>query len=158
VEHEPILRRRRRKLENFVNLTIATFVAFVAGVEVFVFSSNPLVFVSIGLGVGIVFFKTSDRVKLLIFGALVGTVMGALLVCISSVERSLIVWMGVSIVAFIATFVVLHPRFRQRLAWKALFSASFASVCFTATLVIFATFLSPSFFCKYLVCKLLSPQ
>ena len=131
-----------------MNLAAVTLVAFVAGVDVFLFSTNPLVFVPVGLCVGIVYFKVSDKIRLLIFGALVGVVVGCLFVFLSSVERSMLVWIGVSISALIATSIALHPRIRQRFAWKALFSVSFASVCFIATLVIFATFLSPISFLR----------
>lgn len=126
-----------------MNLAAVALIAFIAGVDVFLFFTNPLVFVPVGLGVGVVYFKMSDKIKLLIFGALVGVIIGGLLVLISNVERSMLVWIGVSIFAFIATSIALHPRIRQRFTWKALFFVSFASICFIATLVIFATFLFP---------------
>jgi transglutaminase-like putative cysteine protease len=142
VEPQPIPRRPRKKLEK-ANLAAATLIAIIAGLDVFLFSTNPLVFVTIGLGVGIAYFNTSDKIKLLILGALAGVPVLYISLVLSNVERQLLVWIGASIAAFIATSITLHPRIRQRFTWKALFSASFASVCFIATLVIFATFLSP---------------
>jgi hypothetical protein len=143
VEPQPIAHRPRKKLEKVANLAVAAFIAIVAGTDVFLFSTNPLVFVPVGLGVGAVYLKMNDKIRLLIFGALVGALVGYLFAFLSGIERSMLVWIGVSISAFILTSITLHPRIRQRFTWKALFSVSFASVCFIATLVIFATFLSP---------------
>jgi hypothetical protein len=155
VEPPSITRRPGTNREIILNLAIATCIAIIAGVEVFFFSTNPLVFmpvgfgvgiglgVSIGFGVGIVSFKMNDKIKLLILGALVGGAWAYLFVVLSSIFRYMLVWIGVSISTLIAMFLALLPRIRQRFAWKAVFSVSFACVCFIATLVIFATFLSP---------------
>jgi hypothetical protein len=141
-----ISRRPGTKIEYVANFAIATCFAIIAGVDVFLFSTNPVVFVSVGLGVGIVSFKMNYNRKILILGALVGVAGGYLFVVLSGIFRYMLVWIGVSISAFIAMFLGLLPRIRQRFTWKTLFSVSLASVCFIATLVIFATFLSPIFF------------
>jgi hypothetical protein len=146
VESEAIPRGSGRKPGKIANLAVAALIAIIAGADGFLFSTNPLVFVPVGLFVGIVFFETNDKIKLLIFGTLEGVAIGFLLVFISNAERSLLIWIGVSISTFIAMSLVLHPRFRRRFTWKALFSVGLASVCFMATLVVLAMFFYPIFF------------
>jgi hypothetical protein len=65
------------------------------------------------------------------------------LLLLSGVGRTLLYWLGVLITAFIITCFALYPRVRERFTRGALFFASFGSVFFIATLVIFASFLCP---------------
>lgn len=148
VEPEPIPhqpdRTKREKVVNLVAVVLqVTFIAILAGVDVFPVSTNPLVFLTVGLGVGIVYIKISEKIKFLTIGALVGGLLGWVLLLLSGVGRSLLYWLGVLIAGFIITFFALHPRVRQRFTRRTLFFASFGSVFFLATLVIFASFLYP---------------
>jgi hypothetical protein len=143
VPRRPLTKREKAILAFAAVVLEATLFAILSGMDTFLFSTNPFVFVPVGLAVGIVTVKMSEKIKLLALGAFAGVLGGGISLFISGVERSLLVWTGVSIAALIIICLALYPRTRQRFTRATLFLSSFGTVFFMAMLVLFATFLFP---------------
>ena len=135
--------KRKKALLAFAAVVLGTLFALLAGVDASLFSTNPLVFVSVGLAVGILSVKMNEKTGLLTLGALVGVPSGFLLYFLSTTERYLLGWVGVLIGALIVMCLLLYPRTRQRFTEVGRFLTSFSFVFFIATLVVLASLFYP---------------